>query len=83
MDRGSVSINPFLERGVRKVNSSMRMPACVVEDMGKVCQIGQEQYEWYKETIFVTRVANVLNTAIITEGEFNYENASLCRRGYG
>ena len=28
MVRGRVSINPFLERGARKVNSTMSMPAC-------------------------------------------------------
>ena len=60
--RGRVSINPFLERGARKVNSTMSIPACVVEDMGKVFQIGKEQYKLYKETRFVIGVADVLNT---------------------
>ena len=48
------------------MNSTMSMSACVVEDMGKLFQIGQEQYKLYKETRFVTGVADVLDTTIKT-----------------
>ena len=40
MVRGRIFINPFLERGAQKVNSTMSMLVCVVEYMGKVFQIG-------------------------------------------
>ena len=63
---GRISTNPFLEKGTRKVNSTMSMPACVVEDMAKVFDIGQVQYDTYKETRFVKGTADVLNTSIKT-----------------
>ena len=48
------------------MNSTMSMPTCVVDNMGKVFQIGQEQYKLYKATRFVTVVADVLNKTIKT-----------------
>ena len=64
--RDHVSTNPFLEKGARKVNSSLIMPARVIEDMEKVFRIGVDQYKLYNETRFVKGSADVLNTSIKT-----------------
>lgn len=42
----------------------MVMPTCVVEDIGKVFKIGQEQYDAYKWTRFVIGIEDVLNTKL-------------------
>lgn len=66
MIRGRFSSNPFLTAEVRKLNSTMVMPTCVVDDMEKVFKIGQDQYDAYKRTRFVMGEEDVLNTKIKT-----------------
>ena len=60
---GRISANHFLEKGARlKLNSTMSMPECVVEDMAKVFDIGKVQYDTYKDTRFVKRTADTYLT---------------------